>query len=191
MRRAVARRHGNLRAAPGFAAGLCWSFWSHAGRITAGEITVQTFTHASAPSREPAYSAMPRGPREGECCCSKLVISISIEDDRLVSASPRRCSRLDRSSVCPAEPRSPSEPETCRALELTKPQAQLPTYLPCRGPVTPRHEPTRFLIDNISRFQSNKRRPAGSLQSFGELVLCTHCPGDRDSGCASSQFMVR
>ena len=93
------------------AAGLSWSFRCQAGRTRAGEITVQTFTHASAPSREPAYSAMPRGPREGECCCSKLVISISIEDDRLVSASPRRCSRLDRSSACPAEPQPPSELE--------------------------------------------------------------------------------
>lgn len=118
------------------AAGLSWSFWSQAGRTRAGEITVQAFTHASAPSREPAYSAMPLGPREGECCCSKLVISISIEDERLASASPRRCSRLDRSSVCPAGPQSPSDLEICRSLEKIHTQAQMPICLPCRAPIT-------------------------------------------------------
>jgi len=88
--------------------------------VLASYCRVQAGAAGRAPSREPAYSA-PSGPCAGGCC-SKLVISISIDDERLASARPRRCSRLERSSAWPARPAA--QPHTshrralpCRALQ--------------------------------------------------------------------------
>lgn len=50
---------------------------------------------------------------------------------------------------------------------------------------------SNFLFDKIFHLHFNKQSPFGFLQTFGELVLCTHCLGGWNTGCTSLRIMVR